>query len=308
MRVSTASSFDRITLRLDALQAESDALLAQIATGKRLVSPADAPADAAQVSRIARNLAEHAQSVRNIDTAATRLTLGDAALQDAGNVLDRAREVALAVAGDVANAADRAGAAVELAQLSDQLLAAANSRSSSGDWLFAGARSNRIAYVRSAAGLVTWQGSGLPPSVPLGGGRTVIAAEPASSVFENITTDSGTTSAFALIDELRLALTDASLGTAARRTALDRSINGLERASDQIGNARARYGARLAALDTERNSLRTTDVELTTIRGTLEDTDISAAAVSLSRAQLLLQATRDAFSRIGSLSLFDSLR
>lgn len=308
MRVSTTSSFDRVTLRLDALQADSDALLAQIATGKRLVSPADAPADAAQVSRIARSLAEHAQSVRNIDTAATRLTLGDAALQDAGSVLDRAREVALAVVGDVANTADRASAAAELAQLSDQLLTTANSRSSGGDWLFSGARGNHIAYVRDAAGLVTWQGAGLAPVVPLGSGRTVIAAEPASGIFENIPTDSGTTSAFALIDELRLALTDGALGTEARRTALGQSISGLERASDQVGNARARFGARLAALDTERISLGTADVELAARRGTLEDTDISVAAVSLSRAQLLLQATRDTFARIGSLSLFDSLR
>ncbi len=308
MRVATTGSFDRVTQSLNALQAESDALLAQISTGKRLASPADAPTDAARVSAIARRLAEHAQTERNINTAATRLTLGDGALQTAGNLLDRAREVALAVAGDTANAADRTSAAAELAQLSDQLLAAANIREPGGSWLFAGISGNQAAYARDAAGIVSWQGSGTPPVVPLIDGRNIVAAEPGTSVFEAVQSSRGPTTAFGAIDDLRAALTDPSLGDAARRSQIDRSLTDIERAAEQIGNARARFGARLAALDTERTALAATDLDLTVTRGRLEDTDISAAAVSLSRARLLLQATRDAFARIGSLSLFDSLR
>lgn len=305
MRVATSTGFDRTTGHLNRLQAESDLLTAQISTGKRLQSPADGPADSARVSGLSRARAEHAQTLRNIDTATARLSLGDAAIEAASNLLDRAREVALSAASDTANAADRSSAAAELAQLSDGLLSNANSRDAAGGPLFAGAHAKGVAYARDAGGAVTWQGTGEPPVVPIGDGRAIAAADPGPVIFDG--TGNGL-SVFAAIDDLRAALADPSLSATTRRAVIDQSLSGLDQGLERIANARARFGARLAALDIERNRLSAADVELTATRGKLEDTDISAATVSLSRAQLLLQATRDTFAKVRSLSLFDSLR
>ena len=295
MRVSTSAGFERVTQRLNALQAEADALTAQLATGKKFASPADAPADAARISTLGRTLAEGSQATRNLDIAANRLTLADTALDSASNLLIRARELGLAAVTGTANTADRASAAAELAELSEQLLALANSRDASDDRLFAGAATRADAYVRDISGAVVWQGTGTPPLVPLDGSRTIVAGEPGPAVFGDV---------FARLDALRAVLSAPILDIAAANAALD----GLEAAANRVGDARARFGARLAGIESERDRLAAQDLDLTERRATLEGTDVAAATIALSRTNLLLQATRDTFARVRTLSLFDSLR
>jgi flagellar hook-associated protein 3 FlgL len=67
----------------------------QIATGKRVQTPADDPVAAVHIMELERALSENEQFGANANIAANRLTLEEQALSDAGALLQRVRELAI---------------------------------------------------------------------------------------------------------------------------------------------------------------------------------------------------------------------
>src|SRR3546814_10260726 len=56
---------------------------------------------------------------------------------------------------------------------SDLVLALANTRVSSGNYIFSGAQVGAPAFARDASGAILWRGSGEPPRVPVNADVTV---------------------------------------------------------------------------------------------------------------------------------------
>src|SRR3546814_7117231 len=56
---------------------------------------------------------------------------------------------------------------------SDLVLALANTRDSSGNYIFSGAQVGAPAFARDASGAILWRGSGEPPRVPVNADVTV---------------------------------------------------------------------------------------------------------------------------------------
>jgi flagellar hook-associated protein 3 FlgL len=282
--------------RMQALDTGIARLQTQIASGKRVSLPSDAPVDAARISELARTLADERQQLRNIGSATARLTLAADAAAQAQNLINRARELALAAGSDSANADDRAVAATEIALIGAQLLDLANSRAPDGRWLFAGSADDAAAYALDAGGVFVWQGSGTAGVVPLGD-RSVVAGEPGPALFgdslNELTALAGA-----------LGLSDAPT----RRAGIDTGLAALDAATARLAAGEGRLGATLARLEQDKERLTERAVDLTAARGALEDTDIAKAATDLQRLLTLLEATRQTYTRVQGTTLFDLLR
>src|SRR3546814_8814197 len=108
-----------------------------------------------------------------MDTIPTLIPLAYRASESMSNQLVRARELAIIAANGTMTATDRQNISTELAQIIEQVLALANTRDSSGNYIFPGAHVGALAFARDASGAILWRGSGEPPRVPVNADVTV---------------------------------------------------------------------------------------------------------------------------------------
>lgn len=163
----------------------------QVATGKRILTPADDPAGASRGLSLDGVLAQTQQYQSNADLARTRLSLEENALSSAGDILQRVRE--LAVQANNASQTDetRASIAQEIRQRLDQLVGVANSKDGSDQYLFAGFNSNTQPFSKTASG-VSYAGDQGQRRIQIGASRTVADGDPGSGVFMGVATGNGT--------------------------------------------------------------------------------------------------------------------
>src|SRR4030095_14194110 len=93
MRISTAGIHHAALTALLSQQSVLSKTQTQIASGKRVQTPADDPVAAVHIMELQRALAESDQFNQNADMAKNRLTLEEQSLADVGTLLTRVREI-----------------------------------------------------------------------------------------------------------------------------------------------------------------------------------------------------------------------
>ena len=95
MRVSTSQIYNIATLGMTQAQAAIVKTQEQIASGKRVLSPADDPVAAANILQINQDLARTEQYKKNIDIADNSLSLEETSLKTVVDLMQRMRELAV---------------------------------------------------------------------------------------------------------------------------------------------------------------------------------------------------------------------
>jgi len=91
----------------------------QLATGRRVVNPSDDPAAATRALSLRESISTLQQYNDNIDLANSRLQIEETALISAGDLLQRARELAIQANNATQTNETRAGTAAELQGILD---------------------------------------------------------------------------------------------------------------------------------------------------------------------------------------------
>ena len=89
---------------------------------------------------------------------------------------------------------------------------------------------------------------------------------------------------------------------------LDRALAEIDTSLDTLNSARAEIGGRQNAIDGQTRSNGDVKVQLETVKGQIEDTDLTSAISQLARHTQALEAAQQAFVRVQGLSLFNFLR
>lgn len=303
-QVNTRAAHAAATARMGVLSSAVDKLQGQIATGKRVMAPADDPIAFTRAAVVRRAEAAALVAQRGIDAAARRLTATDNALEAVTNLVQRARELALQGGNGTLAAADRALLATEVGELREQLAGLADARGSDGERLFGGAQGDRAAYVLDAAGVVQWQGGGTAPGLRLGSAVVASGIEgpdafgPAGAPADP--------DVFASLAALQVGLAEPD--KLVREAAMAASIAGLDGHVDRLATARALAGARGARLDTEAERMSKASLANQADLSKLESLDMAEAIARLQRLMTVLQATQGSFVATTNLSLWDQLR
>jgi flagellar hook-associated protein 3 FlgL len=176
-------SFSRHLAR-DAGEASRRLLEAQevLSSGKRIHRLSDDPTGAVRALDLAGMEKALAQQERNLSYARPALEQSDAALAEVGEILVRARELALAMASDTYTAADRRLAAVEARQLYLRLLALSNMELQ-GRYLFAGHRNGSAPFVEQN-GRAVYRGGPQEIEIGLGEGEKLAVNLPGQRLFQ----------------------------------------------------------------------------------------------------------------------------
>lgn len=400
MRISTTQIYEQGANAILDQQAKVLTTQLQVASGKRILSPADDPAGAVQALDLGQVLAQTKQYQANADAARDRQRLEEDVLAGVGDAIQRLRELAVQGNNDTLADSDRRSLAVEARQLVDHLLALANTQDGQGEHLFAGYKTKTQPFARNAAGNFVYSGDDGQRFAQIGPNRQVAVSDSGTEVFRAIRNGNGTfttldnpantgsgiidpgtvtnisayvadnfsiqfTSAttYDVIDTttavtvlaaqtyvegatigfngIQTSVTgqpavgdsftispsgnqdllttaqnlaealEAGTGNGAARAqlhnALNRFLSDVDRSLDSILNIRARVGARLSAIDDQKNVHDGLALQIEGALSRVQDLDYAEAVTRLQQQLLGLQAAQQAFVKVEQLSLFNYL-
>lgn len=304
-QVNTRAAHAAAVARMTGLSGSIDTLQGQLTSGKRVVVASDDPVAFSRAAVLRRTEATAAATKRGIDAANRRLGATDAALEAVGNLVQRARELALQGSNGTLAAADRTILATEIGELREQLAGLSESRGSDGDRLFGGAVADRPAYGPGSGGALAWQGGGRAPVLDVGGGTTDsgITGPQAFGVTDPI---AGSRDLFATLDSLQAALGNPD--TTPRETGMATALDEIDGHVTRLATARATTGARMARLDTEAERIAQGSLAIQGDLTRLESLDMAEGIARLQRLITVLKAAQGSFVATGNLSLWDQLR
>ena len=192
MRIST-SLIHEFSVR--AMQVGQEAIYKsqnQIASGKRFQTPSEAPADAMRVLERTQSLERIQQFQRNIGFAQGELGQQDAIFGDAVDTLRAVRDLALQMNNATINNENRANAALVVRQRIENLLSLANSRDTTGNYLFSGFKGDTQPFSVDGTGAVQYYGDQGARMLRVGEGLDIQVAEDGGSLFMQIPSGNGT--------------------------------------------------------------------------------------------------------------------
>jgi flagellar hook-associated protein 3 FlgL len=156
-RVSTAAQHAAAIAQILKNQAALSKTQVQLASGKRILSPADDPIAATRMLGMERGQAQLEQYGRNADMASHRLGFGEQAFTDLGTLLDRINVLVVQASNGSMDDASLAAIATEVESRAGELLQIANRKDSNGEYLYAGYASTTQPFAAGAGG-VTYAG------------------------------------------------------------------------------------------------------------------------------------------------------
>ncbi len=153
MRISTAHAYSSSIDTLLRRQRDMSDSQAQMTSGKRLIRASDDPAAAAHAERALASATRVEASQRGVQTSQILMTQSEGALTDAGDLLQRARELMIAAGNAVHSDKERLTASNELRSIREQLLVVANRTDGGRGYLFGGQGSSTPPFLDTPTGV-----------------------------------------------------------------------------------------------------------------------------------------------------------
>jgi flagellar hook-associated protein 3 FlgL len=173
------------------LQSSIDLTGRQIASGRRILTPADDPISSARAIELRESLSRVEQFGRNASVVTSRLSQEETALTATNDILQRVRVLALQANNATLGNEARRQIGVEVRAQLNELVKLANQKDGNGAYMFAGTREN-VQPVTQSGSVYTYNGDDGRRLIQIGEGRTVADGDPGSEVFFQIRNGNGT--------------------------------------------------------------------------------------------------------------------
>ncbi|MDH4283761.1 MAG: flagellar hook-associated protein FlgL [Gallionellaceae bacterium] len=191
MRISTSTLYDANVATLTQVQANLLHTQQQVSTGRRILTPADDPANAARVLELTQSAESNAQFSANRNEARHSLSLSESTLSSVTSLLLDVRTSAVQAGDGVLSLSDKQALAIEYRGRLDELIGLANSTDGLGNYLFSGFQGQTLPFFKgpSSVQYMTDDGQRL---VQVSGSRQVASSESGADVFMRIKNGNGT--------------------------------------------------------------------------------------------------------------------
>lgn len=300
MRISTAQIFRQSVDAMLDRQRELSQTELQVASGKRILNPSDDPSATVRILDLKETQQRLLQFQRNADAATAKLDQEETALQGMENLLQRVRELAVQGNNDPLGAEGRSAVAAEIRQHIDSFLQLANTRDANGEYVFAGFQSQTTPFSHDGVGNFSYHGDSGQRMLKIGESREVAVGDPGSIFMDFAAAAGGSTNVGEVL--YRLA-TNLEAGNADPE-----ALSDIDTALGSLLNLRAKVGARMNAIDDQKDANDAFDLAVTTVRSSLEDLDYAEAISRFNQQLTALQAAQQSFIKIQDMSLFNFMR
>ena len=191
MRISSSTIFDTNVATLNQQQGKMLQTQQQISSGRRILTPADDPAAAARALEVSQADATNTQYARNIGAAKDSQSLSEGILQTVTTLLHDVKTAAISAGGPAMSNADRKSLASDLQGWLEELTSLANSKDSTGNYLFSGFQGSTQPFVNTPTG-VQYQGDDGQRLIQVSANRQLAASDSGADVFMRIKNGNGT--------------------------------------------------------------------------------------------------------------------
>lgn len=138
MRVATAHSYDTTIAQLNKRQAELAEQQERVSSGKRVMRASDDPVSAALSEAVQNRLSRVQTDQRALESSRTSIQQAESALGEAGDLVQKVRDLILAGGNAGYGPTEREALAKEIEGLREQLFSTVNRQDSTGQSLFGG--------------------------------------------------------------------------------------------------------------------------------------------------------------------------
>ena len=304
MKISTSFLFDRATERMSTIQNKLATTQAQMAESKQILSPSDAPDQAAAIQRLKGEVDRQESNVRTLEVAMRRYSSEEIALNSSSDLLIRMKELGLQAANDTLGLDERKSIAVEMKALRNHLLSLGNTRDDSGNYLFSGTRVNTPAFAEDTNGKVVYQGDQTQTRIPAGVERTVQFTRAGTDVFSRVVRE-GQTQAVGFFDALDQMIAGVENSNSSQ---IQQGITDVTQVHNNLNLSLAQNGADQKVVQSQMDVLDETALRLKSTLSDVEDLDYAEAVTRMNKEMMALEAAMGSFSKISKLSLFDYIR
>jgi flagellar hook-associated protein 3 FlgL len=307
MKISTNLLFERGASQMSLVQNQLAKSQAQLAQGKQVINASDAPNQSSTIQRLQSLLSRQESYQSSLNTVRTRLQGEEIVLQSVGDLIVRAKEVALQGANDTLNAGNREALAKEMQALRDQMLSLANTKDSNGNYLFAGSRVKQPAFSETANGSPVYLGDQTHMNVRIGEQRSIAVNRTGTDAFVPVARiDKGGTSVgvgfFKVMDDLIAGLKEVN------RDNIRRGVGELDTLQTGVSEAQAQVGTNLNVVDQQNSVIEDTTLNLKTTLSSIEDLDFATAITKMNQQMISLEAAQSSFAKISQLNLFNYIK
>ncbi|PZN09821.1 MAG: flagellar hook protein [Bacillota bacterium] len=266
----------------------------QLASGKRIQRPSDDPVATVDSMRLRARIAEVERMRKNAEEARDWLETTDAALDQATQILQRVRELAVRAASGSLPDSSLEAVRAEVEELRAHLVEVAST--TLGDrYVFSGFRTDRPPYVIDANNnLSRYQGDQ---------GRIEREVAPGVRMTINVLGDEAFRKAFLELNKL---LTD--LQNRDTTSISQTRIGELDAAIDQVLRLRAEVGAKVNRIELGLNRMTEIRIDTERLLSEVEDVDVAETVMRLSVSEAAYRAALMAGARIVQPTLMDFLR
>jgi flagellar hook-associated protein 3 FlgL len=190
MRIGTMQLHQKALISMQKQQVKVQRTEQQIASGLRILNPSDDPVGAVKVLNINSNLGMVEQYSRNTAQAQSALTYQESVLVSVNDALQRIRELTLQANNPTNHESAQRSIGKEIDEHLKALKMLANTRDSSGEYIFGGFRVDQPPFVESG-GLVSYNGDQGQRMVQIGEGAQVAVRDAGDALFMNIRAGDG---------------------------------------------------------------------------------------------------------------------
>ncbi len=306
MRITNALVTQHLIAGVTGNSAKLQEAQERVTTGLKVRKMSDDPTSGSAIMLTSSALRGIEQFKRNTSAVGTELDAEDTALSQVGDVLTRAKELAVGASGANANAASRAATALEVKNLIGQIIQVGNTKL--GDaFLFGGTNSMDTApfdqnQTAQSPAYLTIPAGASAPRLPQGTREVEISAAqtmPGAHDGDTVFVQSGVlTSLQSLYDGL----------VANDPSAIEASEGQLDDAMSKTQALVGDVGARRNRADAASASLDVMEANLQTKKSDLSEVDMEQAITEMVARQTAYQAAMLASSKVMGLSLTDYLR
>lgn len=308
MRISTSNAFDASVSNLQRRQSQQTNAMNQITSGKRVLKASDDPAAAAMAERALAAEARATSQQRALDASRNAMQLGEAALGDAGEILQQARELMVGAGNGSYTDADRSTLADALQGLRKDLLAVANRGDGTGRYLFGGQGSDTPPLRDTAAGVVF---DGVSGQLDAASGESSALSLDGRAAWLQAPDPANPGSTLSVFDALDKAVAD--LRTPGRTSAqitqsVTTGLAQIDASAANLASWRSRAGEALNRADSIEGRLSQAKLDAQSQRSSAEDLDMISAYSDFQTRQTGYDAALKTYSLVQRMSLFDYLK
>ncbi|SFF38624.1 flagellar hook-associated protein 3 FlgL [Paenibacillus algorifonticola] len=274
----------------------------QSSTGMKLHKASDDPVGITYSLRYRTELGSSDQYEKNTNQALSWLDLTDTVINQAGDILQRVKELATQAANGTNPQEALDAIQSEVEELKGQLIDIGNSKIN-GKYIFNGEMFNQIPYDASAAG---FDAKGVATDTgtvqyALGANVTVGISLTGNTVFGDSDPAGTGNNVFSVMDRLITAMSTGNY------SGVSAEIGNIEISSDRMLNARAEIGAKVNRVELMQNRIADFKLSLTDMQSKVEDADLEQVLIDSTTAQSIYQASLSVGAKVISKSLVDFL-